>query len=350
MTLNRGGWLGIVVALMVLTIRVDAAPVDEAIAIEKKAFEARLSIKAYDVTVKFDHGANNISGNTCISARYYFDGENLRYDHVVKYGKQERFDGLNEDSYRTVDIYRPDKHLNFSFKKMPPPGQRVVEIDAMPTSVPDKYKTARIERSLLSLGFHPGGLFPNLPMDEMLVNLSTPGRTVEDEVIGGIQCKKISLKLTTGVDCSVWIAPSQGYSIIKCRSQYDKFDMTNEITLKVEEWQSSGLWFPVHYKSIGRVNRKLTQYTVALIEVNSLNKQIPSETFQIKGIGVPVGRTVMTLPSSGPKELWDGEKVVRKGSRPVVQHEKVTVSWFMAVNGIFAALLCVFFILRLRKS
>lgn len=350
---KNNSWALMIITSILLALRVNSALADnEAFTIVEKAFEARLSIKSYDVSIKFDHLVNP-NGIPWISARYYYDGENVRCDNMSVYGKGERFQGLIEDSYRTVNIYRPDRHINFSFKKLPAPGQRVVEIDTTEETVLEKLNTAMVERDIRSLGFHPAGLFPNLPMDEMLKNLATPSHTVKDDSVAGVPCKKISLKLTTGLDCSVWIAPTQGYSILKCHTYFEEYDMANEIILKVEEWHGTGLWFPAHYESTSQVKGKLIQQTVAEIKVNSLNDQLPSETFQLSGIGIPAGRSVRTVPSSGPKKVWDGTKAVIKGSRPtedIVEQKNNMVSWFLIVNGIFSALLCAYFIIRFRKS
>ncbi len=289
----------------------------DADSLERRAFEVRRAVESYDVSVTFRHPVNP-HGIRWVSARYYFDGTRIRCDHTECYSPADRFDGLSDETYRTVNIYKPEEHICFSFQELPEPLRRAVEVDRMSERVRQKYDEALVQHDIRALGFHPSGLFPNMRIDDMLRSMAYPEREVAEEYVNGRKCTRISLSLTSGVRCCVWMAPDAGCSIVRCTSESagaGGVDVSSEVDLEVKEWRMSGLWFPVSYDHVLRIDGEVYQRDCASLRINSLNEPLPADTFELAGIGIPPGRSVVTVPSDDGKAIWDGKAVVYVGER-----------------------------------
>jgi len=177
---------------------------------------------------------------------------------------------------------------------------------------------------------------------------------MEDEEIDGIPCKKISLNTSAGSQCAIWIAPSRGFSPLRCVARLPQYDMSDQTDVVVSEWNGSGLWFPTASKYVRTMAGKIVHHEEAVIHVESLNQPLPAETFELAGLDIPVGRAVVMVPEAGPLRLWDGKNVITAGSRrpqaQVAAGGKRETSWILIVNATVLAFVCVFLSLRYVQS
>lgn len=319
-----------------------------ATALEDAALNSRMAVDKYDVSLDFSFPINPDSLNW-VAARIYRDTDRVRSDFLVRYREDEKFSTLTSDQYWTKNIFRPDQHIFFSFQEFPGSSQRVVEVNTDPDLSSAKHQESLVSLDVRSLGFHPSGFTTNLPIDDVFRSLSRPERTVVDDEVDGVPCKRVSLTLESGVACDFWISPSQGHAILRSRGYFEEYKMQDEINLTVAEWNSSGLWFPISYDYKRSFGGKVTQHERATIKVNSINQEHAPDTFEIKGLDVPVGRSVRMFPTPpGPKRIWDGQTAVLKDSRPPVQ-ETSSRRVFLIINAVVAITLCCFFFGKSRR-
>ena len=316
-----------------------------------KAIENRQKIKSYDISVMLDYG-EEIRESAVTRARLVLDGKSFRVDLNFPYAATHRFDGLNETDFWDRTVYTPTQVMRFNSMLLPGPGQRVAQVDTEPDRVHADYREALNRLDIRSLGFHTTGITTGCDLAEFLRDLALPGKTASQEVLNGIECVRVTWKIKSGVECDFWFAPGFGYAPVKARGHYPPFESTDEIELTLEESNQPGIWFPTSYRSSRKYSATSQEFQNAKIVVHSINEQIEPTTFELAGLEIPVGRSVRTLPSHGPKQIWDGEKAVLKGSREMEHAPNLpkSRSFLYLLNGIIACVLAVFFFRQATRA
>ena len=134
-----------------------------------------------------------------------------------------------------------------------------------------------------------------LPLEDRIANPDRFNEKITDETLNGISVKHVSYELPKGKHVEYWIAPGQGYSLLKMisKSTIRKIMGTMkgikkqnvEMTVTYEyEWKQypSGLWFPAKWKDVTTVNDIVTQDTEHVIEQADFTTPIPPERFSIQ--------------------------------------------------------------------
>lgn len=287
------------------------------------AIDNRLKITSYDIEIKLDYGTDDAA--RIQAGRYYLEGDRLRVDLKYPY-LTNRFSGLTETHFWDHTIYLPKKMIHFSSMLLRGPGKLGVKIDQDADRSREKYTEAKIWHDVRSLGFHTVGVTEGHDIEAFLRTASLPEKTVQKDTVNGIDCLKVSFKLKTGIKCDFWFAPSKGYSPIRARGYYKPHDFEYMINLNVEEWCNSGLWYPTSYSSFRRYGVFSKEIENGSIVVHSLNEPLDNSTFEITTLDVPIGRSVRTLPSNGPKRIWDGKKAVLQQRRQCNVKQKESTS------------------------
>lgn len=335
-----------------VSARLNADSSEEIKAVEDAAINQRTAITTFHVRVEFKLPVNGFEFNLK-SAHYYREKDLTRMDTTRYYLPQQRFSGLSSDEYHEYRITSPKRAIFFDTLESPSGGKQAVEINQIPEDVRKKYADAEVI-DIRSIGFHPSGFLLNFPIDDLLRNYGALERTMEDEEIDGIPCKKISLNTSAGSQCAIWIAPSRGFSPLRCVARLPQYDMSDQTDVVVSEWNGSGLWFPTASKYVRTMAGKIVHHEEAVIHVESLNQPLPAETFELAGLDIPVGRAVVMVPEAGPLRLWDGKNVITAGSRrpqaQVAAGGKRETSWILIVNATVLAFVCVFLSLRYVQS
>ncbi|WP_437188354.1 hypothetical protein SH668x_001799 [Planctomicrobium sp. SH668] len=275
-----------------------------------------MRIHSYDIQLEFDPSKTTLVPDMRLK-RVRFDGKRYRVDEQRQYEESGRFDGLKDDVYWDRHIFDTDRYIHFNSMLLPGPGQLVAQIRTEREEIDDEYAYAQSHHDLRSLGFDCSGALTPSSVEEIMLGLASEDRSVEVDVVDGIPCLHLRLRLVTDVDFSYWIAPNLGYSILKVRGTDDVIGLKDETCYTVSEWRN-GLWFPKSFEYTRDYGGSHVDGESATIVVNSLNETIPDDTYELSSLEIPIGRSVRTVPHpGGPKQIWDGEKPVTKGERPV---------------------------------
>jgi hypothetical protein len=181
-----------------------------------------------------------------------------------------------------------------------------------------------------------------------------------DDVIDGIACKKISCMRKIGNqnfyrNMIVWIAPEYGYNPIRFLSWNEERGFRYTANLKIEKHKESGIWFPVSYIEDEMADGKPYSHDEYQVQIFSLNKKLPKETFTPKGIKVPIGTRVYIYPPPAVDNFfWDGEKIAGEFGTVLepteVPPNNATRYFFIACGLALISLACLFKYFELRKK
>ncbi|HKI35552.1 MAG TPA: hypothetical protein VKA46_27090 [Gemmataceae bacterium] len=176
-------------------------------------------------------------------------------------------------------------------------------------------------------------------------------------------CWVISFQTARGNSIEYWVAPSQGYNVVRAVTEATVTGKRLRGVLEVELAQDkkSGLWFPqrcVHEQSLeGKPG-------VATVVVNvteaSLNEPVDDEVFSLAGMNIRPGTLIEGELPNGKSEVWEwtGEKVAGHVNPPVgvippASSRHAGRSWLLIPAGVLAllaTLALVFFIRSKRRQ
>jgi len=320
-----------------------------------KAKEVRMSMKSgeFEVNSKFE-------GEYVGSFAAWNYNMNLKFD-----GDKERFE-KKEGTRTTVTIRQWPGKDDFLFFSSEPKGFRpptlppelahirqlpLAKLELFPES--ERYKSAHRETadvglpSIRAIGavpsslLDPGGLdlfcgllLNDLKLLEQSDRLSTnQSFELSTEDLDGVSCSKIfhrrlipleeKPKIDGGiipdeVSCTLWIAPEQGYAIIRSEIITEFNGMLKVVEkhrAKVILNEESGLWLPSEWTFEEFRNGKQRTKERNTLKVISINQPFDSKTFTPLSIdllkeGTPVHWNLSTQPPASGDLIWDGEKIV----------------------------------------
>jgi len=148
---------------------------------------------------------------------------------------------------------------------------------------------------------------------EVIGNAERTELKMIDDNLDGIACKKISFLDRRSIPTSVWIAPEQGFSIIRVEKSSEKHNFHTTMIVRVVKHEPSGIWFPTECLCMEIDNDGKMQHRLDIkIETASFNSPIPDDIFTPKTMDVPVGTTATKTEKVGAPSgswVWDGNKI-----------------------------------------
>jgi hypothetical protein len=325
-----------------------------------KAVENRLKIKSWHVRVeREDFNINRPEkSQKCLAVEFYVDGIKNRTDQTWAYGVQG--EGATYTDYMAEDGINLYTYSSQVLDDGTPVALTVIPLKTLAENQENSlydlgYKAARSVADIRVLGFvgtgmnyTPGNYTGFVQHLEDQSDLQ-----MEDDEINGIPCKKISYTYRDPSRSEVitaykryWIAPEQGYSILRSEGEPGDKSFFDRTEVTVEKHQKTGLWVPVKsvFERTGiQDGKRFVKWSERLkLEYLSLNENIPEKMFTPETMNIPVGRAVHITPPPGEPMFWDGKKVVGESGatlEPVVSTHGNPVRYFLIALGL--GLICI---------
>jgi hypothetical protein len=153
------------------------------------------------------------------------------------------------------------------------------------------------------------GLLPSVQFDETLSSIK-PGDSCEAVTFRGQPAIRSIRKLPGDHPFEIirWYLPSCGGEVAK----YERIDHTpddqNSLVYETfpELHKASGIWYPRRTVYIFTAKGKIVNHEEVIVKELEINKPLPPDTFSLRGLPVPIGRTIRGLEGSDSKHNWDG--------------------------------------------
>jgi len=250
---------------------------------------------------------------------FYLDGRQSRVDWTFRYAKKPF--GVDQDSYTSTTIWSDDQHISYSTQRFEDGAKSALEVADRDWSLKNEANGKIRLPPFQTLGMLPGALLVDAPMTMCIGNPNRVELRISDDILNGIECKKISFVSEHGLTTRVWIAPAMGPSVV--RMEYDgKSQSPNYLDrtdVVVKEYRKTGIWFPASAESQRiqdgkvRIRRETVQ-----VEVLSLNEPLDPKVFTIVDLNVPAGSFANVRPYTG-NFIWDGNQIREEGAAEVLR-------------------------------
>jgi hypothetical protein len=197
------------------------------------------------------------------------------------------------------------------------------------------------------LGMNTSGIYLKLPLTALITTSYPEIRRSEivDDIYNEIPCKKITYIFDNQPYSHCWIAPTNGYSVLRFEIRSADGVYHEYTDLKVKEYKNSGIWYPYYSKSERYANNELIISEEMDIEVVSINEPIDDKFFSLASLNVPVGTMVADPELGSGNYVWDGKEVIsenwyRYGSGISPRSPKSRYLTLLAINLLIIGLYC----------
>jgi hypothetical protein len=342
-----------------------------------KAIENRSKMKSWCVRVQredFFLNRPEISNKKVIE--YYVDGIKNRTDRTFPYEKQ--IEGRAE-TYTDITAEDGNNQYSYSTKVLEDGTLVALSVTPLNYSQPSfKNKMEKLEYHVTTkiedirvLGFVTTGM--NVGPYHFTVFIELIPKcddknilTMEDDEIDGVKCKKISYVIPSISNPSkissfhrIWIAPEQGYSILRHEGEPGDHSFLDRTDVTVTKHEKTGLWVPVKSKfertaeKDGKKFIKRSEYLT--LEYLSLNENIPDEVFTPAAMNIPAGRSVHIVPAPKEPTFGDGNKITNESETAfasvILPSRGNAFRYFLIAAGLaLISVACLFKYLELRKK
>ena len=286
--------------------------------VEERVIANRLAMHQWHMRVTFavEDEDSRREPDAPVAAGYtsYVDGDRIRIDSTFRYAK--KMPGVDEDSFTITTIWGNDEHIMYSTRRFEDGAKAALEVADRDWSLNEEHNGEIRIPPVRKMGMLPGGLLVDQPLTKCIGNPNRTELRMSDDVLNDIECKKLSFVSDGGLPTRVWVAPAMGYSVVRMEhdwksKSHDYLDRTDVV---VEEYQDTGIWFPVSAGWQRIQDSKVTTMRETVeVEILSLNEPLDPKFFSIADLNVPVGTFVNRRPYSG-SFVWDGEQVVDEKS------------------------------------
>lgn len=306
---------------------------------ELKALDARRAIRRGHIELERTYNELYESGKevTRLDRRViYFDGSMIRNDAFKNYNPDSaKVHG--RDDYRDVRCYGEKEHISYSDQVLPD-GHTIALIVKPVTSVNrDPVPNSRIDPRLIGMVPISTANYPHHNLESVVGRPDRRKTSVEDVEWNGDKCKLVRYTRNDGLVAKMWICPDKAFGIEKVQIEAgtSKAHYIDTVECALSKDNPAGIWFPESYTYTQHKDGKLTKKEHTRVNVVSLNKSLPADTFALAGIGVPAGKQVYFegMHDNGIA-VWDGNRIVPLGG----QLASTTTEW--SGRRIFVLVIC----------
>jgi hypothetical protein len=217
------------------------------------------------------------------------------YDNMTRLFYTTMPSSFGKMSLVFTDAYNPENGLHLDY-------------------IPDPRWFGFIPMSLASSQYY----FPSKMYDTSAKRQQSEILPVKTETVSGIECWRVDYTMAIFsdiVDHSIWLNKLNHYHVVCVENRFVSDDVRFVDRVLTEGHLYDGnIWFPKKLNYIRTENEIKTCSAETTIEVISLNKPLPPDTFSPKTIVKPNTPVAWHLdrdrPFPGSELVWDGEKVV----------------------------------------
>jgi hypothetical protein len=166
------------------------------------------------------------------------------------------------------------------------------------------------------LGLWPGvyGLAHHHSLEEALGRPDREKPELRRERWKDLDCWVISYRDLRGTHIELWVAPSQGYSVVRCLAEGNASGKANRGVLETEYAPvgNSGLWYPRSWVYEGLFDGKPLDKEVGHVTELSFNEPLDDKVFTLAGMNIAPGTGIVGQEPNGQyKSLdWTGEAII----------------------------------------
>ncbi len=317
----------------------DVPSVDEILQMEKQMIEDRKAVGSGRVVVRTrltrfvqDPRQENVT------KRYetYLEGDNIRSDYSVGENRSQTIvtpntliRGFSDES--AVNVFGPDTRPKSTI------------------GVPDPLRLGIVVWFYDTISGHG--------YEEVFLNPNRDQFRVEAGTDGGELVWKVSFRMTGLGPPSAFgeyrLAPSKGGLpvYVGVRAGEGEEQYARSIEVQLEEYGPAGVWFPSQVVLRLTSGGEVTTEEVTTVEEAQFGEDIPDETFEIAGMGLPKGKII---DFDGELATWDGQRVVRQGEGGLSQIDgapwSTTRVLWCAISIVLAVAAALFLCLRVRRK
>lgn len=294
---------GLVVAAGVLLSCCDAlgAPVpsvDEILQRERQIIESRKAIQSGRVAVrtrltKCDRDPTR--ENAELKYVSYFQGDKVRCDQ-----------GTPGHLYQAV--FAPDVTIHANEKEA-----SVLVLGPQAPQAPPKAARFLPDPRRLGAVVWFYDTISNHGYEEIFLRPNRDQFKIEAGDCGGEQVWKVTFRISGARGTAIgeyWLSDGKGglpVYIAMSAGEGDK-QTSKSVTTKLKEYGSNHVWFPSEVVFRMTEGSKVTAEQRITVESAVFGEPIPEETFSLRGLGLPIGRSI---DLDGHLWFWDGEKPVQ---------------------------------------
>lgn len=217
--------------------------------------------------------------------------------------------------------------------------------------------------NLQALGMTPNGAsMLHVARVESLMNRSD--RTMPEihpDVFEGIDTWRINYDLKSpqtneSAKVAIWIAPSQGFSIVGIYYQADQDGKrySTSINTQMKQYPERDVWYPKRLTKVQKEDDRITDRQEAIVEEARFGGAIDASAFTPAGLKLDLGRKTVDSTSGTPLlKVWDGKELTNPSSietAPANPDRRRLILWILAAG---LGLMAVFYLRRAiqqRKS
>lgn len=321
---------------------------DDALAIEQKVKESRLSIKSgrahiLEVSTSYKHsrtaGANSVESANGASDKSATK-QSWNFDLVFS-GKQLRSQTDSQVSILNLENFlwhgRDSNGRNLAVRIMPRSegGKRVFDLRTWGVAI------------------SPFNVLDNFALSDLLERPDRESSRVEygdDGENGAIAM--LSIARTNGGLTKYWVAMDKGWNIVRAEVK-TKRSGTEKIyvdTINCQLKQFDSIWFPSEVAFSRSVDGVLLFEDISIASSMSFN-DVPDELFTLETMNIPIGTYIHELPSKGgPARYWKQESGGSDAISVEGNHQSNVLLYMILGNLVVGAMFAsVYFWIR-RKS
>lgn len=283
---------------------------------ETKALEVRQAIHSGELRLRLNSDRARDS-----LFHIFFDGPKVRFDRsrqVAGIRLPPSSDGATEVKGRaphmelfTKTVITPDKYIFFSPSKLEDGNSLSVKSGPMTTG--ESYEKDIFDIRTLGIVPLPYSLLYRHHAKDVLANADRVNSWASEDMLGGIRCIKCVHTTERGNTISVWVAPEQGYSILKSQGEHTSRSgalRVYRVESVLEHHIESDVWFPSEVRFQSLRDGEILEEEQWYVEQAMFNQPIGPETFELAGLEIPDGHTVIGVPEAQPVgfAVWDAEE------------------------------------------
>lgn len=149
---------------------------------------------------------------------------------------------------------------------------------------------------------------------------------VEAVRVDGADLLRIDYETAGEGHLSVWVAPSQGYGVVRMEHAFTFADGEREPGLRRMiadlERMEGDVWYPRSVTTEFLIDGERISREVVTVSEARFNIDLPESTFTLAGLNLPVGHEILDRSKGSARVLrWDGEQVVGISAEEVRRDE-----------------------------